>query len=291
MKSRSPLIQGIVVLLLVLLIAAFWFHRFSTAEEAGRKGSETGSGKTSPASPDVRDSDAGRTPERPAPSTAPVPGPETGNLPPVNRVEIHGILADVKGTPVPLIPVDVFIHDAARTLTRRSVESDAAGAFQVECPEFSQVTFTAHLRGHGRAFYPLQVGDATHAPTRITLSFRQGIEFDGAIDLSDGTPAAGARLRFHPMSAKSLDAKGAPLALNLINPATPPDAAWDERCRRELFLTDCELTCDALGQFRAHSLMSSTIYAVEVLREGKPGATVDCFTRDLNGRMRLKLPP
>jgi hypothetical protein len=93
------------------------------------------------------------------------------------------------------------------------------------------------------------------------------------------------------MSARALDAQGAPLALNLINPSTPPDAAWDERCRRELFLTDCEVTCDALGQFRAHSLMSSTIYAVEVLREGKPGAVVDCFTRDLGGRMRLKLPP
>jgi hypothetical protein len=267
----------------VLLVAAYWLHRVSFPKFVYPKAARSPE-QLAPSMPDYRDLATGRTQSPRTSVSAPTgDGPKSQ----VRTVEIRGTLADAKGAPVPLATVEAFIHDAARTLTRRTVETDASGSFRLDCPEYSQLTLTAQLRGHGRAFYPMQVSDAAGTVNAVALTLRSAIEFEGTLAHADGSPAAAVVLRFHPVSTKSLDARGEALVLALINPS---DRDWVEQCRSAGYLTDCEARTDERGQFRADSLIASTMYSVEVLREGQPRVLIDFFSRVPGSGVRLTLP-
>jgi hypothetical protein len=199
---------------------------------------------------------------------------------------------NVAGEAIPLAKVDVFALDMRKTLAHFNVETDEKGAFQADCPESSNVTFTAQLPNQGRAFYRTLLPPADNLfglQTEFTMSFPKPVEFDGVLATAEGAPLAGARLRFHPMSSNYLDDRSERVALNLICGVMPPDPAWDERCRGALFLTDCELVTNAAGEFHAHSITGGINYTIEVLREGQERARIDFHTRGLKDKVRLQL--
>lgn len=283
-KSGSPLPAALLLLVLAILLIGAWRCLRSTAPATTAVENPT---TDSPPSRGVTAASPKSTPNSKAATT--VPGQGTATPLPIRNLLLGGSVVDAKGSAVPLVPVEAFIHDAVRTLTRKTVETDAEGSFKIECPEYSQVTLTAHLQGHGRACFTTQLaGGSRSNPGILTLQLRSGLAFDGTLVLADKTPAADARLRFHPIATKAIDYSGSTYELALINALDP---AWLDQCRRDLHLTDCEVQSDAQGRFRAHSLISSTIYAVEVIREGKGRSVIDFFSRVPDSGVKLVLPP
>ncbi len=191
-----------------------------------------------------------------------------------------------KNEPVPFARVEAFALTMRRDAHRLSAETDQDGRFRIACPLWSRVTFTAHLPGCGRAFYfNAAVTDADHpfgTVTDLTLSLAPPFEFSGVVASSDGSPVAGARLRFHPISYPF---EGMPM--NLLGGTNPPDEAWDAKCRKELYLTDCEVETGAGGEFRAHSLIGGYTYAVEVIRPGLDPVVIDVRPRSQKGPLIL----
>jgi len=190
-------------------------------------------------------------------------------------------VVDVNGAAQPILKVEAFSIGGLRNVHRLETETDEKGAFKVECPEWARVTFTAHLPGHGRGFYSLSTTDPEHPAgtvNDITLALRAATSFDGQLTMPGGSPAAGARLHFHPVSTRLLTTNDVLTAIHLLTGTYPPDEAWDRRCREALFLTDWSATADAQGNFRAQSLVAGVHYTVEVeradraAREGKEGS-------------------
>jgi hypothetical protein len=208
--------------------------------------------------------------------------------------EVRGRAVDVNGAAQPFLKVEAFSTDGRKNLHRLETETDEKGAFKMGCPEWARITFTAHLPGHGRGFYNLSTTDPEHlggTVNDITLELRAATSFDGQLTMPDGSPAAGARLRFHPVSTRFLTANDVQTAMNLLHGTYPPDEAWDQRCREALFLTDWTVTTDAQGQFQAQSLAAGINYTVEVERPGKEGARIELHVKGKKDRLTLQLPP
>lgn len=207
---------------------------------------------------------------------------------------MRGRVLDAQGTPLPFLKLEAFTTDGRKNLIRLDAETDDKGSFTLGCPEWAQVTLTAHLPGHGRGFYRLSTADPDHLSgtvNDITLSLRAATSFDGQLTLPDGSPAAGARLRFHPVSTRFLTTNDLQTSMNLLNGTYPPDEAWDQRCREALFLTDWTVTTDAQGQFRAQSLAAGVNYTVEVERPDRESARMDLHVKGRKDRLMLQLPP
>ena len=213
------------------------------------------------------------------------PGPST--------VEIRGRVVDVKGNPTAFIRVEGYARDALRRHSRLEAESDDHGALRMPCPLHARVTLTAHLPGHGRAFYTLDVMDPSSpgGVNDITLSFRAPTAFDGILIGPKGEPVAGARLRFHPFSNRYGDPEGKVIGMNLLLGQFPPDEAWDLQCRESLFLTDETVSSDAQGSVRAQSLVAGVTYIVEVESPGRNPDRLEVHVRGQKDPVRLQLPP
>lgn len=213
-----------------------------------------------------KDADGPVPSETPPPPEPAQPRPAPPPVPPT--VPISGSLLDEDGRPVPFARVECYSLGMRGVFTKVVSETDEKGAFRVDCPAWSRVTFTAHLPGHGRAFYfNLQVTDLEHlalATTETAMRFTAATTFEGTL-LHDAGPVVGTRLRFHPMSHPSFE--GTPL--NLLGGSIPPNERWDEQCERELYLTDCEVFANAAGEFRADSLLPGVRYVVEAFPEGR----------------------
>jgi len=281
--KRSPLVQGLILLLLAVLVGSALLHRTVRFPKFNYPKSARPPGTPEPPQPNLLDpelSSPGPHPPLKAPES---PVPVFPEPPVAQKVEIRGKLVDLQGALSPYM---------RRTLTRLSVETDEMGAFRVECPVWTRCTFTAQLTGYARAIYPLTVTDPDHlfgTVNDITMSFRGPLRFDGVLTTADGSPAANARLRFHPLSSKINDPAQGAVALNLLNGTFPADEAWDARCRKALFLTDCEVVTNAQGEFSAHSLLTSTTYAIEVERDGQERAVIELHTRGLKDKVKLQI--
>lgn len=283
--KRSSLIQGFILILAAILVLAWFLHRSA--------GSPTVAASKPPQTPpDARSAgpeSTGRRSFPEAPAAPPRPVPATPQA--VRSRVLRGVVADAAGRPVPLVPVEGFALDVAGGLTRLRTESDPAGAWRLECPDRTRVTLTAHAAGHGRIFAgidfldPKNDGIAEHA---LILTMRAPLTVEGVLREADGRPLAGARLRFHPVSTTTLGDGGTSRPVNLLNAGFSD--AWDERCRRELFLTDGEATTDATGAFRSESLVGSTTYRIDVLREGQPPVVLETTLRAQKDPLLLKLP-
>jgi len=232
-------------------------------------------------------------PETPT-SPAPAEAPRTSKPEGLRTVEVRGRVVDVNGTLQPFLKVEAFMTDGRKNERHLDAETDDKGTFKLDCPEWTRITFTAHLPGHGRGFYNLSTTDPEHpfgAVNDITLALRAATSFDGQLMRPDGSPAAGARLRFHPVSTRYLTTNDVLTAMNLLHGTYPPDEAWDQRCREALFLTDWTVTTDAQGQFQAQSLAAGVNYTVEVERSGRESARIEMHVKGRKDRLTLQLPP
>jgi hypothetical protein len=227
-----------------------------------------------------------------APAAPPNAAPGSKDPAP-SPVEIRGRVVDVKGNPMAFARIEGYARDAFQRHSRLEAESDDKGAFRMPCPLHARVTLTAHLPGHGRAFYTVDVTDPSSpgSVNDITLSFRAPTAFDGILTGPKGEPVAGAKLRFHPFSNRYGDPEGKVIGMNLLQGQFPPDEAWDRQCRESLFLTDETVSSDAQGKVRAQSLVAGVNYIIEVECPGRNPDRLEVHVRGQKEPVRLQLPP
>lgn len=278
--KRSPLIQGLILVLVAILVAAYLYHRTLRIPPTVRPGpgQQPAEVPLSP-SPSIK----------PAPSPAVSPAPAATATDARRRRSIQGRVLAADGQFLPQTTVEAFCLDPDGTLTRLYAESDKNGEYRLEIPEGALATLTAHREGLGRGFAWIDGGSTDRA---LHLQLRAGLSIEGVLRTADDSPVFDATLVFHPFATTTAAGDELPRTLNLLsNIAWGETAAWDERCRKELFLTDASAATDAAGKFQVGSLVGSTNYRIEILRKGRPTVVLDAYLRARKDPLVLKLPP
>lgn len=294
--KRSRLFPALILLLLALVVGTVLL-RPGSPEQRPPSRQPAPPGISEPPSLPAPAAAAGvptPLPETPTPSAVAPEAAPTAKVRGPHIVEVRGRVTDVNGAPQPFLKVEAFTLDGLKNAQRLETETDDKGAFKVGVPQSVRVTFTAHLPGHGRGFYSLQASDSNlyaGAVNDITLQLRAETAFDGQLMLPDGSAAAGARLRFHPVSRRYITSNEILSGMNVLNGSYPADDAWDQRCREELFLTDWTVTTDAQGQFRAQSLVAGVNYLIEVERAGRVRVLLETHVKGRKDRLVLQVPP
>lgn len=187
---------------------------------------------------------------------APLPAPDVAPKD-ANRFGVmQGAVYLPDGKPARLAKVDLFVSAPGMKDAHIRCDTDEKGRFRLEWQNQSQVLVTAHLPGYGRS-----VATVPLVGVEAVLDFGIHLQAEsvavGVVQNPDGSPHAGARLRFRVSTmGLTADPRG---DWNILLGLTLPG----------LVLLDAEAASGNSGEFRAPSLMPGAEYTVEVIRKDR----------------------